>query len=214
MAEVNTEGGGGGGGRHKKKRAKKLPTRIDMTPMVDLGFLLLTFFMLATTFSKPKVIELTPPAKTTDTNIMTHVQDSLALTIILSGNNKVYYYEGKLITNPDSNNINLTTFGDNGIRKEILRRNYRIINKLKPLKERLANREISDTTYDKLKDTVQRDKFSIFVIIKTDSLAKYTNVIGTLDEMNICDVGKYALVPVSQTEVLMVRDYNNKHQIK
>jgi biopolymer transport protein ExbD len=214
MADVNTEGGGGGGRHHQKKRAKKLPTKIDMTPMVDLGFLLLTFFMLATTFSKPKIIGLTPPAKTIDTNVFEKVQDSLALTVVLSGNNKVYYYNGKIATKTDSNNIQTTDFSDNGLRKILLRRNYLVINQLKPLKEKLANKEIKDTTYERLRDNIQTGKFTIFVIIKTDSVAKYTNVINALDEMNICDVGKYALVDVSKIEILMMRDYNNKHNLK
>ena len=62
MAEVNT-GDGGGHGKHDKKRAKKASTKIDMTPMVDLAFLLLTFFVLTSTFSKPKTMEINFPAK-------------------------------------------------------------------------------------------------------------------------------------------------------
>src|ERR1700690_2717326 len=113
MAEVNT-GDGGGGGRHQKKRAKKLSTRIDMTPMVDLGFLLLTFFMLTTTFSKPKVIGLTPPIKS---DKKTEV-DTTSLTIVLSGNNKIYYYKGKLPQDMDSTNIvmRMSDFSPKGIR--------------------------------------------------------------------------------------------------
>lgn len=220
MADVDTGGGGGGHGRHQKKRAKKLPTRIDMTPMVDLGFLLLTFFMLATTFSKPKVIELTPPAKTKDTSQLRKVNDSLALTIILSGHNKVYYYNGELnngqkILTADSNNMKLTTFGDEGIRKVILQRNYFVLNTLKPWEEKRDAGKIADTTFERLKNFYEGDPTrAIFVIIKTDSAAKYANVITMLDEMNICNVGKYALVDVSPSELLMMKDYNIKNNVQ
>lgn len=219
MAEVNTEGGGGGH-KHQKKRAKKLPTRIDMTPMVDLGFLLLTFFMLATTFSKPKIIGLTPPAKTKDTATFKKINDSLALTVILSANNKVYYYRGELnngqkVLTADSNNMQLTTFGDEGIRKLILQKNAFVINSLKPLDEQHDAKKMADTTYDRLKQFIQGDpKRALFVIIKTDSAAKYVNVVSMLDEMNICSVDKYALVDVSPSELLMMKDYNIKNQIR
>jgi len=62
MAEI-AEGGGGGHGKGGKKRAKKQSTRVDMTPMVDLAFLLLTFFVLTATFNKNKSMEITFPAK-------------------------------------------------------------------------------------------------------------------------------------------------------
>lgn len=211
MAEVNTEGGGGG--RHQKKRAKKLPTRIDMTPMVDLGFLLLTFFMLTTTFSKPKVIELTPPVKT-DTSEYTKIKDTLALTIVLSANNRVYYYNGELKQDQDSNNINLTDLSDNGIRKIILQRNSFVEQQLKPLDLEHQNKRMNDSAYAKEKQKLQGNKYALFVIIKTDSLAKYVNVVSLLDDMNICDVDKYALIDVSKPEVLMITDYNNKHNIR
>jgi biopolymer transport protein ExbD len=210
MADVNTEGGGGGK-HHQKKRAKKLPTRIDMTPLVDLGFLLLTFFMLTTTFSKPKVIELTPPVKSNDS---TQIKDTLALTIVLSGNNKIYYYNGELIQNQDSNNIKLTDFSDNGIRKVILQRNSFVAQRLAPLDAQHENKQISDTAYEKAKQKIQADKLALFVIIKTDSLAKYLNVVALLDDMTISNVDKYALIDVSKPEVLMITDYNNKHNIK
>src|ERR1043165_7531881 len=94
MAEI-AEGGGGGHGKGGKKRAKKMSTKIDMTPMVDLAFLLLTFFMLTTTFAKPNVMDLNMPAKPkpNDTDPPA-VKESDAFTVIVSGNDKVYYYEG------------------------------------------------------------------------------------------------------------------------
>lgn len=209
MADVGG-GDGGGHGRHQKKRAKKLSTRIDMTPMVDLGFLLLTFFMLTTTFSKPKVIELTPPVK--DPHIKTEV-DTTTLTIIMSGNNKVYYYNGLLPTNPDSNNLNITDFSDNGIRKIILAKNSFVLQQLPALDQKHDAHQIADTTYSRLKDQIEGKKQAVFVILKTDSVAKYLNVVSMLDEMDICNVGKYALVDASAAELNMMRDFNNKHKI-
>src|SRR3982751_5612447 len=92
MAEVNT-GGGGGGGKHAKKRAKKSSTRIDMTPMVDLAFLLLTFFVLTATFSKPKSMELTFPAP--PENITDQPPIKNGITFLLTKDDKIFYYEGE-----------------------------------------------------------------------------------------------------------------------
>src|ERR1700709_1107015 len=100
MAELDTSGGG-----HKKgpgvKKGKKLSTRIDLTPMVDLGFLLITFFMFTTTLAKPKTMEINMPYK--DPNIpiedQSKIKESVALTVLLSKNHKIYYYEG-MATDP------------------------------------------------------------------------------------------------------------------
>lgn len=89
MAEMNT---GSEQGSHKGgHRSKKLSTRVDMTPMVDLGFLLITFFMLTTSLSKPKTMDLIMPAKDGPPS---QLQESKALTIILGANDKIIYYEG------------------------------------------------------------------------------------------------------------------------
>jgi biopolymer transport protein ExbD len=218
MADVDSGGGGGAGhGKHQKKRAKKLSTRLDMTPMVDLGFLLLTFFMLTTTFNKPKVIGLTPPVKSDDHKTQV---DTTSLTIILSGNNKVYYYKGQLPQNLDSTNIvmRLTTFSGTsntgGIRQVILNFNGFVNSQVSQLDTKHRNNQINDSIYDRLKDTVEGKKEAMFVIIKTDSLAKYANVVNILDEMDICNVGKYALIDASKADLNVMRDYNNKNHIQ
>jgi biopolymer transport protein ExbD len=210
MADVNT-GGGGGGGRHQKKRAKKLSTRIDMTPMVDLGFLLLTFFMLTTTFSQPKIIELTPPVK--DNKDPRRIQDTLSLTVILGKSDTVYYYNGSLkgLNDPDSNNVMQTDLSDNGLRKVVLGRNYLVLNSIKDIQAQHNANKIPDSTYGRLLDKAESNKNAIFVIIKTDSIAKYINVIRALDEMNICNVGKYALIDANSDDMKMVADYKQKH---
>jgi biopolymer transport protein ExbD len=208
MADVNT-GDGGGGGKHHKKRAKKLSTRIDMTPMVDLGFLLLTFFMLTTTFSQPKVIELTPPIKTDE---KTKVQDTLSLTLVLGKSDTVYYYNAELKLNPDSNNIMETTFSNDGLRKLVLSRNQFVLNNIKTLQAQHDNNKIPDSTYNRLLDVQEGNKYARFVIIKTDTNTKYVNVIMALDEMNICDVGKYSLIDASDDDLKMIADYKQKHK--
>src|SRR5258708_26945002 len=72
-------------------RSKKLSTRIDMTPMVDLAFLLLTFFILTTTLNKLKVMEIAMPEKTDKS---TPINERHVLTLLLDGGDKVYWRQG------------------------------------------------------------------------------------------------------------------------
>ena len=91
MAEINTSAGNN---RHNKslRQQKKLSTKVDLTPMVDLGFLLITFFIVTTTWSKPKVAKLYLPANGTGTE----VGNKAVLTILAGKNNKIFYYQGNL----------------------------------------------------------------------------------------------------------------------
>ena len=108
MAEMDTSGGGG----HKKgpgvKKSKKLSTRVDLTPMVDLGFLLITFFIFTTTMSQPTAMRLFLPKDTEKPEEQNKVKASGALTLLLGKNDVIYYYEGELA--PDGSNFKTTTF--------------------------------------------------------------------------------------------------------
>src|SRR5512145_1040608 len=108
------------GGKQKgKKRSKRHSTHIDMTPMVDLACLLLTFFMLTTAFSKAKVMDivLPEPPKKDKVEKQPEVDTTRALNIILAGDDKVYWYNGL----PKANTVlHQTDFSDDGIRKVLL----------------------------------------------------------------------------------------------
>jgi biopolymer transport protein ExbD len=116
MAEMDTSSGGG----HKKgpgvKKGKKLSTRVDLTPMVDLGFLLITFFIFTTTMSQPTALKLFLPKDTDKPEEQNKVKASGALTIILGKGDGVYYYEGELL--PTGENFKASNFKE--IRSEII----------------------------------------------------------------------------------------------
>jgi len=94
MAEMDTSSGGG----HKKgpgvKKSKKLSTRVDLTPMVDLGFLLITFFIFTTTMSQPTAMKLFLPKDVDKPDEQNKLKESAALTVMPSKQDKIYYYEG------------------------------------------------------------------------------------------------------------------------
>ena len=118
MAEMDTSGGGG----HKKgpgvKKGKKLSTRVDLTPMVDLGFLLITFFIFTTTMSQPTAMRLYLPKDTDKPEEQNKAKESGALTLLLGKNDVVYYYEGILA--PDASNFKTSSFKE--IRDIIIRK--------------------------------------------------------------------------------------------
>jgi biopolymer transport protein ExbD len=120
MAEI--QGGGGEGGKKGGKiRSKKSSTRIDMTPMVDLAFLLLTFFILTTTLSKPQTMEITMPEKPKENDKPPEVNEKKVLTVVLGSNDKVYWYVG--ITEPEAKR---TDFSKDGIRKVLVQKKSEI----------------------------------------------------------------------------------------
>lgn len=123
MAEVSQSGGDKKDGG--KVRSKKSSTKIDMTPMVDLAFLLLTFFMLTTTFNKPQTMEIVMPEKPKQEDKPPVVNEKKVITLVLGGKDKIYWYQG--ITKPE---VEQTTFSQDGVRKVLLEHNAQIADML------------------------------------------------------------------------------------
>ena len=208
MAEVNT--GGGGGGKHEKKRAKKSSTRIDMTPMVDLAFLLLTFFVLTSTFAKPKTLEINYPADPKDEKDRIKVKN--AITFILTEKDAAYYYYGEFYAEGMVNlegkpmtTLSKTDFSPEGVHKILLDKNASTIKNINDLTEKFKRKEIADTTYKRLVRREKGLKDALTVLVKADDQAVYKNVIDLIDELNICNIGKYAVVDLGAKELELLK---------
>ncbi len=185
MAEIaeNPQGGGG-----KKGRSKKASPRVDLTPMVDLAFLLITFFMLTTSLSKPKAMEIALPNKDVDLEKQPKIDDDVVVTVLLAPKNVVLYYFGSpeiAAANPDA--IKATTFDkESGIRKVILD------------KKKAVAALPGGMGFDSKKNN------KLMVLIKAVDSSVYGNMVDVLDEMHIADIKFYAILPISDPEKVLV----------
>ena len=155
---------------------KKQIIRIDMTPMVDLGFLLITFFVFTTTMSTPKATDLFMPKD--DLLDPPPLPNSLALSLLLDDNDKVYYYHGNFGEAANANQIFETSYSTYDGIGRIIRQKQ---------KELDASGKFAD------------GRKGLMLLIKPTSASAYKNVIDALDEAVIHDVKKYAIVePVGE----------------
>jgi len=161
---------------------KKQVIRIDMTPMVDLGFLLITFFVFTTTISTPKATDLFMPKD--DTTHPQPLPNSLALSLLLYDNNKVYYYNGDFKEAANANKIFETNYSTYGGIGKIIRQKQKDID---------ASGKFAD------------GRKGLMLLIKPTSESVYKNVIDALDEAVINDVRKYAIVEPANEEVSYIR---------
>lgn len=179
MSEVQQQGGGDNKG--KKVRSKKQSTRIDMTPMVDLAFLLLTFFMLTTTFSKPKAMEIKVPEKKKINEKVPEVQEGRVMNIILGEKDTIYWWMG--ITKPE---LQGTNYSKNGIRKIVLQK----------------TKDVEALVRSQGKDPV---KYPIVVLIKPVEKSRYRNLVDIFDEMKVTQTSTYALVPPTPDDLALIK---------
>jgi len=176
MAELDTSGGGKKGGG--KVRSKKQSTRVDLTAMVDLAFLLITFFILTTTLQKPKAMDLVMPDKDPDKEVRLPVAASKTMTILLGANNKLEWFIGTSAQPLSPPTVD--GYGKNGIRK---------------------------TLFDKAKEVKANTGDDMMVIVMPSDKSNYNNMVSVMDELNITGNKRRAIVDISPVEIgLLKRD--------
>lgn len=175
MAQMETAESGGGRKKHEKVRSKKMSTRVDLTAMVDLAFLLITFFMLTTTLSQPQTMEINMPVKPEDEEQRPEVKQSKVLTILLAADDRIFYYHG---LPEDGMTIDYTNFSAKGVRRLLL---------------------------DKKAEVEQlHGKDETLVLIKAHKDSKYKNFVDILDEMTITGIVRYAIMDILPLEEEMI----------
>ncbi len=171
MAELNT--GGDEGGKGKKVRSKKQNSKVDLTAMVDLAFLLITFFMLTTSLSKPQSMDLGMP-KDDPTAETIKIADARTMTVLIGPDNKLKMYMGQFASPIEAPKD--VAYGKSGIRKDIL--------------EKLVSVPL----------TMGDPKKGLIVLIKASEKSNYKNLVDILDEMAISKVQTYAIVDITKEE--------------
>ena len=189
MAEMQTADSGA---RKKggKVRSKKMSTRVDLTPMVDLGFLLITFFMLTTTLAKPQIMPVVMPEKDVEEEDLQATKESQVLTLLLGGKDVVYYYEGITDAKLDS-----TDYSAEGLRRIILDKKDRV-------KEQWGESEKDDPKNPGQKKMISK----LNVIIKPTKDSRYKNIVDAFDEMKITNVALYVLLDISSQEEAFIKN--------
>jgi len=210
--------------KKKASKQKKMDTRVNFTPMVDMMMLLITFFMLCTTLSKPQAMQLTMPSN--DENMTKEdksvTKASYTITLYLGADDKLYYVEGlPEYDNPEC--VKETTWGKDGIRKLLIEHITedgfspvaRVMMAKKKLDEQKAQLgdKMKKEDYDKLLGDIRNGKSEEFiaefgdqgmqtltVIIKPTDVSTYNNMVQALDEMLVCSIGKYVIDKVNEDD--------------
>jgi biopolymer transport protein ExbD len=205
-------------------KQKKMDTRVNFTPMVDMMMLLITFFMLCTTLSKPQAMQLTMPSN--DENMSKEDKSvskaSYTITLFLGGEDKIYYVEGLPdYENPDC--IKETTWGKDGVRKLLIEHITedgfspvaRVLQAKKKLDAKKAElgEKLSKEEYEKRLSDIRNGKAEEFlaefgdqgmqtltVVIKPTDVSTYNNMVQALDEMLVCTIGKYVIDKVNEDD--------------
>jgi biopolymer transport protein ExbD len=193
-----------------KVRQKKMNCRVDFTPMVDMNMLLITFFMLCTSLSKPSTMDISMPSN--DKNITdqqrSKVKASQAITILLADKDRVFYYTG--LPTDAKNTIKESTYSPDGIRKMLLEHNVDANIAVANLKKQRDLLKVNKDQYQKQLDEIKGGKDTPTVIIKALDTASYKNLIDALDEMQICNIGKYVIDKMDPDSKALIKTEETK----
>ena len=208
----------------KESKQKKMNVRVDFTPMVDMLMLLITFFMLCTTLSKPSTMELTMPSNddTTQEEQKNEAKASQTVTIYLAANNKIYYVEYD--DEGNAKELQETTWSNKGIR-DVLRYHAigdgtkpanRIILAVEELKQKRSQnpKQWPDSIYQKELAKLKRGDLgtekipTLTVVIKPTDNSTFNNMIDDLDEMQILSIGTYVIDKLNDNDLKILKDKN------
>ena len=196
--------------KKKESKQKKIDVRVDFTPMVDMMMLLITFFMLCTSLSKPQTMNLTMPSndKNVSDDDKTATKASQTITSYVAANNRIFHVDG-IPNYSDPSCLKETTWGAKGIRKVLIDHVTEeginpvgiIMNaKAKLDKDRADHPDkYTDDTYNKALDQIKSGVVdgqkipTMTIIIKATDNSTYKNLVDALDEMQICSVGKFVV---------------------
>ena len=206
--------------KKKGSRQKKAETRVDFTPMVDMMMLLITFFMLCTSLSKPQSMQLTMPSNDKNVNEQDRgaTKASQTITIYLAGNDAVYHVDG-IPHYDDPTCLKKTTWGANGLRDVLINHKteegYTPVKNIKASKalldaERAKDKTMSDSVYNARLEKIKKGELEtgkvppLTIIIKALDTANYKNLVDALDEMQICAIGKYVIDQVNDDDLKLL----------
>ena len=207
--------------KKKQSRQKKMNTRVDFTPMVDMMMLLITFFMLCTSLAKPQTMNLTMPSN--DKNISDQDRNaakaSQTITMFVCGNDKIYYVEG-IPNYDDPTCLKETTWGKNGIRdvliKHVTEDGFTPVADIMAAKIKLDQKKLGnplqypDSIYDKELAKIKKGELetgkipTMTIIIKCTDEASYKNMVDALDEMTICSIGTYVIDKINDDDLKLL----------
>ena len=208
--------------KQKASKQKKMNVRVDFTPMVDMMMLLITFFMLCTSLSKPQTMQLTMPSNDKNVNEQdkTATKASQTITLYLCGDNKIYHVDGIPNFN-DPSCMKQTTWGKNGIRKVLMEHQTddgsTPVAQIMLAKQKLDEKKLAhpeqwpDSIYNKALDDIKAGNVNggkvptMTIIIKATDNASYKNLVDALDEMQICSIGKYVIDKITPDDMKLIK---------